>query len=500
MFKRLQKIGKAFMLPIAILPIAGLLLGIGGAFTNATTIQLYPFLGNGILQIIFKIMNGAGSIVFSNLALLLCIGICIGLAKKDKETAALAGVVGYLVMTATISSLLQAINPDGNAIDVGVIGAIAMGSAVVYLHNRYHNIELPPALGFFGGSRFVPIISVVVGIIIGAIFYIVWPPIQNGLIYLGEAISKMGLLGTFIYGTVRRLAGAVGLHHMIYPLFWYTELGGIETVAGETVIGAQNIIFAQMADPNHVGLFTEGTKFFTGQYSVMIFGLPAAALAMYHCVAKEKRRKYAGLFFSVALTSFLTGITEPVEFMFLFVFPPLYLIHAILEGLSFLITDLLNINIGLTFSAGIIDFLLFGVLQGNEKTNWILQIPLGVAYAFIYYFIFKFVILKFNVATPGRGDDIDDDDEVEIKAETKDTLKENSKIIIEALGGKENIEEVDACITRLRVSVVDISKVNKAAIKKLGATDVLELGGGVQAIFGARAILYKNIINDILDL
>ena len=324
MFKKLQQIGKAFMLPIAMLPAAGLLLGIGGAFSSSATIAAYPFLNVGWLQTVFKVMNAAGSIVFSNLSLLLCVGLCIGLAKKDKGVAALAGVVGYLVMTGTTSAILSIANPKGNAIDTGVIGALVMGLIAVNLHNKYHDIQLPDVLGFFGGSRFVPIITVVCAIFVGAAFYIIWPPLQQLLLAAGHAISSAGVIGTFFYGFLMRLCGAVGLHHMIYPMFWYTELGGVEKVAGKEVVSAQKIFFAQLADPHHTGLFTSGTKYFAGRFATMMFGLPAAALAMYHSVDKTKRKKYAGLFLGVALTSFITGITEPLEYMFLFVSPILY--------------------------------------------------------------------------------------------------------------------------------------------------------------------------------
>lgn len=496
MFKTLQKIGKSFMLPIAILPAAGLLLGIGGALSNPTTVAAYPVLANPLLQGIFQVMSAAGSVVFGNLALLLCVGLCVGLAKRDKGTAALAGVVGYLVMTATIGALLTIFNPKGNPIDTGVIGAIVVGLVATNLHNKYQNIQLPQVLGFFGGSRFVPIVTSFAAIAIGAIFFVIWPPFQNLLITSGQYISKAGPIGTFFYGFLMRLCGAVGLHHMIYPMFWYTELGGVETVAGASVVGAQKIFFAQLADPNHIGLYTEGTRFFAGRFSTMMFGLPAACLAMYQCVPKDRRSKYKGLFIGVALTSFITGITEPIEFMFLFVNPLLYVIHAFFDGVSFFIADILNISIGNTFSGGVIDFTLFGILQGNARTNWLLEIPFGAIWAVLYYFVFRWYIMKFNVLTPGRGEE----DEEEIKVETKSTLKDDSVQIIAALGGAENIEDVDACITRLRVSVKDSSKVDKATLKKIGATEVLDVDGGIQAIYGAKAVLYKNNIVEILGI
>lgn len=498
MFKQLQKVGKAFMLPIAILPAAGLLLGIGGAFSSAATIAAYPMLDVAWLQAIFKVMSSAGNVVFGNLPMLLCIGLCIGLARRDKGVAALAGVVGYLVMTSTSSTLLSIFNPDGSAIDTGVIGALVIGLVAVNLHNRYQNIQLPQVLGFFGGSRFVPIVTSLAAIFVGAMFYLIWPPFQQMLVAAGEAISAAGVIGTFFYGFLMRLCGAIGLHHMIYPMFWYTELGGTAVVAGASVVGAQNIFFAELADPSHTGLFTEGTRFFAGRFSTMMFGLPAAALAMYHCVPKERREKYAGLFLGVAMTSFLTGITEPLEYMFLFVCPPLYVLHAFFDGVSFLIADLLNIRIGNTFSGGFIDFFLFGVMQGNAKTNWLLEIPFGIAWAALYYVTFRFLISKFDIKTPGREDDAD---EIEApKAPAKGDLNEDAKVIIAALGGAENIEDVDACITRLRVGVKDPSKVDRDAFKKLGSAGVLDVDGGIQAIFGAKAILYKTAVLEELGI
>lgn len=498
MFKQLQKIGKAFMLPIAILPAAGLLLGIGGAFSSSATIAAYPLLNVSWLQAAFKVMSAAGNVVFANLPMLLCIGLCIGLARRDKGVAALAGIVGYLVMTATSSTLLSIFNPDGAAIDTGVIGALVIGLVAVTLHNRYQNIQLPQVLGFFGGSRFVPIVTSLAAIFVGSLFYIVWPPFQQLLVHAGEVISAAGVVGTFFYGFLMRLCGAIGLHHMIYPMFWYTELGGTAVVAGHSVVGAQNIFFAQLADPNHTGLFTEGTRFFAGRFATMMFGLPAAALAMYHCVPKERREKYAGLFLGVALTSFLTGITEPLEYMFLFVCPPLYVLHSFFDGISFLVADILNIRIGNTFSGGFIDFFLFGIMQGNAKTNWLLEIPVGVAWFALYYLSFRFLITKFDIKTPGRDEEAATIEEP--KAPAKGDLADDAKVIVEALGGPENIEDVDACITRLRVGVKDPAKVDHDAFKKLGAAGVLDVDGGIQAVFGAKAILYKTAVLEELGI
>ncbi|MBX9013295.1 PTS transporter subunit EIIC [Ligilactobacillus murinus] len=495
MFKQFSRLGKAFMLPISILPVAGLLLGLGGALSNESAVKTYPFLDQAWLQTILKVMSFAGNAVFSNLALIFTIGIAVGLATSDKGTAGLAGGVSFLVYTATISGLLELFSPKGATIDTGVVGAIVIGCTVAYLHNHYRKIQLPQFLGFFGGSRFIPIISALAAIVIGAFFYLIWPPIQSGLRVAGENIAHMGALGTFLYGFLLRLTGAVGLHHTIYPLFWYTSLGGTEVVAGHTISGAQNIFFAQLADPNHTGLFTYGTRFFAGRFATMMFGLPAAAYAMYRCLPKKNRKKDGGLYLSGGLTSFLTGITEPIEYTFLFVAPWLYVIHAFLDGLSFLFADLLNIRIGNSFSGGFIDFLLFGILQGEDKTNWLRVIFFGIVWAIVYYVVFTFCIKKFKVAIPG----LESEDTPSVQTmPTDNSLNAESKLVIQALGGAENIETVEACATRLRVAVVDKSKVNKKTLKSLGAVAVLEVGGGIQAVFGGKADLFSQEINQIL--
>jgi len=510
-FKQFQKIGKAFMLPIAILPAAGLLLGVGGALSNPNTVLAFPALDNPVLQGIFGVMSAAGSTIFNNLALLLSIGLCIGLAKRDKGTAALAGIVGYLVMTATITAMLDIFKPGSEPVDTGVVGALVIGATAVFLHNRYRNIELPAVLGFFGGSRFVPIVTAFAAIFVGIFFFLTWPPIQHGMVSAGTWMAGLGPLGTFFYGFGMRLSGAVGLHHMIYPLFWFTPLGGTELVNGVSVSGAQKIFFAQLADPNHVGLFTEGTRYFSGRFATMMFGLPAACLAMWHCIPKGRRAKYTGLFLSVALTSFITGITEPIEFMFLFVAPLLYVFHAFLDGVSFFLADILDIRLGNTFSGGAIDFTLFGILQGNDQTNWLLVLPIGAVWFALYYFSFRFAIKRFKIGTPGHLEDTigaiepetQDDPAlvpVTVGGGSETTIQKEAARVLEALGGAANLEEVDACITRLRVSVKDPTKVDKPALRKLGATDVFEVRGGVQAVYGGKAILYKSAINESLGL
>ncbi|HEM5036803.1 TPA: PTS transporter subunit EIIC [Streptococcus suis] len=498
-FKKFSQLGQAFMLPISILPVAGLLLGIGGALSNSNAVAQFPVLDQAWLQAVFTIMSTAGSAVFANLALIFAIGVAVGLADADKGTAGLSAGVAYLVYTATISGFLTLFADKGASIDTGVLGALAIGITVATLHNKYRKIELPAFLGFFGGSRFIPIISSFAAIAIGSIFYIIWPPIQNLLVDFGKAIAEMGSFGTFLYGFGLRLTGAFGLHHTIYPMFWYTSLGGSEVVAGETIQGAQNIFFAQLADANHTGLFTYGTRFFAGRFATMIFGLPASCLAMYHAIPKENRKKVGSFYSSSALTSLLTGITEPIEFSFLFVAPWLYVVHAFLDGLSFLVADLLQIRIGNSFSGGLIDYLIFGVFQGNDKTNWIYVIPVGLLWAAVYYLVFKFLVTKFHVLVPGM-ESSDQASHSEKVLSNGSSLRDNAIAIIDALGGADNIENVTACATRLRVSLRNSGLVDKGVVQSIGATAVLDVKGGIQAIFGGKAILYSQEINQILGL
>ncbi|HEM3641055.1 TPA: PTS transporter subunit EIIC [Streptococcus suis] len=498
-FKKFSQLGQAFMLPISILPVAGLLLGMGGALSNSNAVAQFPVLDQAWLQAVFTIMSTAGSAVFANLALIFAIGVAVGLADADKGTAGLSAGVAYLVYTATISGFLTLFADKGASIDTGVLGALAIGITVATLHNKYRKIELPAFLGFFGGSRFIPIISSFAAIAIGSIFYIIWPPIQNLLVDFGKAIAEMGSFGTFLYGFGLRLTGAFGLHHTIYPMFWYTSLGGSEVVAGETIQGAQNIFFAQLADANHTGLFTYGTRFFAGRFATMIFGLPASCLAMYHAIPKENRKKVGSFYSSSALTSLLTGITEPIEFSFLFVAPWLYVVHAFLDGLSFLVADLLQIRIGNSFSGGLIDYLIFGVFQGNDKTNWIYVIPVGLLWAAVYYLVFKFLVTKFHVLVPGM-ESSDQASHSEKVLSNGSSLRDNAIAIIDALGGADNIEHVTACATRLRVSLRNSGLVDKGVIQSIGATAVLDVKGGIQAIFGGKAILYSQEINQILGL
>ncbi len=495
-FKKLSKLGQALMLPISILPIAGLLLGLGGALSNPATINAFPILDQNWLQTILQVMNAAGDAVFGNLPLIFAIGIAAGLAEGDKGTAGLAGAVSFVVFTGTLGILASLFLGEGAVVDTGVLGAIVIGLTVVFLHNKYRMIQLPQFLGFFGGSRFIPIVSSLAAIIIGAIFFVIWPPIQQLLVVAGGYIAEMGSFGSFLYGFLLRLTGAVGLHHAVYPLFWYTELGGTEVVAGEAITGAQNIFFAQLADSSHTGLYTYGSRFFAGRFATMMFGLPAASIAMLQTLPKKAQKKNAGLYISNAFTSFFTGITEPIEYSFLFAAPWLYVIHAILDGLSFFMADILNIRIANSFSGGLIDYLLFGVLQGNASTNWVRVLPLGLVWALIYYVVFRFCINKFKVTIPGS--EVEEQATDSASSSKDNTLTEEAQIIITALGEEANIENVTACATRLRVSVADNQIVDKDSIKKLGASAVFEVDGGVQAVFGGKANILSQEINQQL--
>lgn len=531
MFEKLQRLGKAFMIPIAVLPIAGLMLGIGAAFTNPLMVETYgltKFLGEGtILYYLLTIWSAIGSAVFANLPIIFAVGIAAGLSLKEKGTAALSALISFVVMHTIISSVLGFIGntPDTTTIQhfisqgldpieavkqanvygyelgiftlkIGVLGGIIVGVIVSILTNKFYNKRLPDFLSFFSGARFVPIVSVLSMLVVGIILPFVWPYIHLGISTFSGFFGSTGAIGIFFYGLSMRLLNIFGLHHAIYPLFWHTSLGGSMEVAGNLVQGGQNIFFAQLADPNTVRFSVDATKYFTGGFLPMMFGLPAAALAMYRVADTKNKKIVGGLLFSAALTSFVTGITEPIEFTFLFVAPLLYGIHAVLEGLSYALMYMLEVTVGVTFSRGIIDFTLFGLLQGNAKTNFIWILLLGIPTAILYYYVFKTLILKFNLKTPGRGDD-------EVKLYTKkDALLKEIEVedVISALGGRENIVDVDACITRLRVTVKDTAKVadDKYWKTELKAKGVFKKGSGVQVIYGALAEILKNEVNNSL--
>lgn len=532
MFERLQRLGRAFMIPIAVLPVAGLMLGIGSAFTNEVMVEAYGLtgiLGEGkFLYYVLTAMSQIGDIIFGNLPLIFAVGIASGLALQEKGAAGLSAAIAFLVMHVVISSILGFMGhtPETTTVDyylsqgldsieaeklsnvygeelgiftvqIGVLGGIIVGLFVAFLTNRYYNKRLPEVLSFFSGVRFIPIISVLSLAVIGAIIPFIWPHVHLGISTFSQFFGKTGAIGMFFYGSLMRLLNIFGLHHAIYPLFWFTPLGGEMEVAGETVQGGQTIFFAQLADPTVTKFATEATKYSMGGYLPMIFGLPAAALAMYRTAKSKNKKVVGGILFSAALTSFLTGITEPLEFTFLFVAPVLFVIHAIFEGLSYALLYAFDVSVGVTFSRGIIDFILFGVLQGNAKTNYIWILILGIPTAIIYYYVFKILILRFNLKTPGRGED-----ESENRLYTKkDTVLKDVEVedIIEALGGRDNLVNVDACITRLRVTVEDPSKVADSSLwtEKLQAKGMFKQGTGVQVIYGALAETIKNEINRI---
>ncbi|WNS78789.1 glucose-specific PTS transporter subunit IIBC [Domibacillus sp. DTU_2020_1001157_1_SI_ALB_TIR_016] len=502
MFKKifgvLQQIGKALMLPVALLPAAGLLLGFGNAFQQDTLLNYLPFLRADNIQLIANVMEDAGNIIFSNLALIFAIGVAIGLAGDG--AAGLAALVGYLVLNQVMSSWAGITaeklseNPGYASVlgiptlQTGVFGGIIVGLIASYCYKRFHNIEMPSFLGFFAGKRFVPIVTAAVSFVAGLLLLIVWPPIQNGMNTISLYLINEGLYAAvFFFGFIKRLLIPFGLHHIFHAPFWY-EIGSYTTAAGTVVRGDMTIFFAQLKE----GVEITAGHFMAGEYPIMMFGLPAAALAMYHAARPEKKKLVAGLLGSAALTSFLTGITEPLEFSFMFVSPILFVTHAVLDGLSFVLMTLLDVNIGYTFSGGAIDFVLFGILPGEEP--WWIAILLGIAFAFIYYFLFRFMIKKFNLMTPGREAE-------ELDKQQKDS-KSNSNLaynILEAMGGQTNISHLDACITRLRVSVNDIKNVDKAELKKLGAAGVLEVGNNIQAIFGPRSETIKGQMQDIIS-
>lgn len=563
MLQQLQRIGKAIMLPIAALPIAGILLGLGGALLGISGLSnppavyqpLIAFVNIPVVTAILTIMQNIGNIIFGNLPLLFAVGVAVGLAKKDKGTAGLASIFGFIVMNEVISSMLAlgltqlgVVTPDSIGeygtyvttnlgiftLNMSVFGGIITGIVTAVLHNKYHTIQLPQVIGFFSGSRFVPIVTAVAMAIVGAILAFIWPVVQNGIGVLSELVRNAGAIGTFFYGLIERALIPFGLHHVFYTPFWYGSfVEGNILVDGtwQTVAGANTAYFAQLssmssligASSADMSTIVEGTtRFMAGKFPFMMFGLPAAALAMYHTAAPSKKKVVGSLLASAALTALLTGITEPLEFTFLFVAPALYAVHCVLAGLSYMLMGVLNVFIGMTFSGGLIDFTLFGLLPSGAgvPTHWVRLILVGIVYAVVYYFLFLFLIKKFNLKTPGRDESEEevklysksdyqakagipqaDINEKSANAATKgNEIQEKAPAVLAALGGEENIVSVDACITRLRVEVKDKANVNKDELKVLGAAGVVEVGNGIQAIFGAKADAYKNEIKNILDI
>lgn len=530
-FGVLQRVGRSFMLPIAVLPVAGLLLGIGSSFTNETTIATYGLqgiLGNGtILHALLMIMSKAGNVIFDNLPIIFAVGVAIGMAKAEKEVAALSAMISFFVMHASINAVLLlagkvladgTIAPDVlegtiasvcgiQTLQMGVFGGILVGLGVAALHNRFYKIELPNALSFFGGSRFVPIISTVTYVGIGILMYFIWPAVQNGIFALGGLVTGTGYFGTLIFGIIKRALIPFGLHHVFYMPFWQTAVGGTMMVDGNLIQGGQNIFFAQLASSDVTHFSADATRYFSGEFIFMIFGLPGAALAMYRCAKPEKKKAAGGLLLSAALACMFTGITEPIEFSFLFVAPMLFVVQVILAGSAYMVAHILNIAVGLTFSGGLLDLVIFGVLQGNAKTSWLRIIPAGIVYFLLYYVLFSFLIKKFDLKTPGREDD-DEETKLYTKAdvnarrtEAKEgescSQAENSKdsrsaAIVMGMGGRNNITSVDCCATRLRCSIADSSLVDEKLLKSTGAVGVIVKGQGIQIIYGPQVTVIKS--------
>lgn len=538
-FGILQRVGRSFMLPIALLPVAGLLLGLGSSFTNITTLETYNLMGimgpGTVIYAILSVMSSAGNSVFENLPLIFAVGVAIGMAKKEKEVAALAAVIAFIIMHTSISSMLLiggkgatvvescenlvssgvlAANSYGDilgitTLNMGVFGGIIVGLGIAALHNRFYKIELPQVLSFFGGTRFVPIIGSVVYVIIGILMYFLWPYVGIGIAKIGALVMRSGYSGTLLYGFMERLLIPFGLHHVFYLPFWQTAVGGTMEINGQIIQGAQNIFFAQLADPNCTEFAVSATRFMSGKFPLMIFGLPGAALAMYKCARSEKRKVVGTLLLSAALTSMLTGITEPLEFTFLFVAPLLYGIHCVLAGAAYMFMHIFNVGVGMTFSGGIIDLFLFGVLPGNEKTNWIWIIIVGLVYFVVYYLLFSVLISKLNLRTPGREADNEETKlytraDVNAAKNTKNngdsvnTADSLSALIVQGLGGKKNISDVDCCATRLRITVYEPKLVNESDLKASGASGVIHKGNGVQVIYGPRVTVIKSNLEDYL--
>ena len=523
-FGVLQRVGRSFMLPIALLPVAGLLLGIGSSFTNETMLAAYGLNSvihpGTLIYTILDVMSQTGNAVFNNLALLFAMGVAIGMARKEKEVAALSGAVAYIIMNTAIQAMINAAGgveamPANSTttmlgittLQMGVFGGIVVGLGVAALHNKFYKIELPQVLAFFGGTRFVPIVSSIVYLVVGIAMFYIWPVVQNAIAALGALVLASGYAGTFIYGLLERALIPFGLHHVFYMPFWQTAVGGTAIIDGVTVTGAQNIFFAELASKSTTVFSVSATRFMAGKFPFMMFGLPGAALAMYQCAKPEKKKAAGGLLLSAALTAFLTGITEPLEFTFIFVALPMYAVHCVLAGLSFMLMHILNVGVGMTFSGGLIDLVLFGVMQGNAKTHWVWVVVVGAVYFVLYYIIFRFMISKFDYKTPGR------DDAEEVKLYTRaDVNARNaasgsvpagndpvSALIVEGLGGAANLTDVDCCATRLRCTVNDAALVKQDVLKASGASGVICKGNGVQVVYGPKVAVIKAKLEDYLE-
>ena len=506
LFSLLQRIGQSFMLPIALLPIAGIFLGIGSSLTNTNMLAAYHLkglMGPGTAPyILFSLLNSAGSIIFDNLPILFAVGVAIGMARSEKATAALSSIVAFFVMHSTIGSLITYTGRSHSfltgatteivgitSLQMGVFGGIIVGLGVAALHNRFYKIELPRVFSFFGGTHFIPIISAITYVGVGILMFYIWPPIQILINDAGKLVLMSGYGGTFVYGLLERALIPFGLHHVFYMPFWQTAVGGRELVNGQLIEGAQNIFFAELANPDTSHFSVAATRFMSGKFPLMMFGLPGAALAMYTCARPENKKAVGSLLLSAAISSAVTGITEPLEFAFLFVAPPLYVIHCAFAGLSYMLMHMLNVGIGMTFSGGFLDFFLFGILQGNTKTSWLHVIPVGILYFIVYFIVFRVMILKFNYQTPGHEKD---------NAAPVNNADNKSQQILDGLGGLENISDLSCCATRLRVTLHRPSKLNKEKLLATGAAAVVANGDGVQVVYGPEVTVIHARLQDYI--
>lgn len=505
-FSLLQRIGQSFMLPIALLPIAGIFLGIGSSLTNTNMLAAYHLkglMGPGTAPyILFSLLNSAGSIIFDNLPILFAVGVAIGMARTEKATAALSSIVAFFVMHSTIGSLITYTGRSHSfltgatteivgitSLQMGVFGGIIVGLGVAALHNRFYKIELPRVFSFFGGTHFIPIISAITYVGVGILMFYIWPPIQILINDAGKLVLMSGYGGTFVYGLLERALIPFGLHHVFYMPFWQTAVGGRELVNGQLIEGAQNIFFAELASLDTSHFSVAATRFMSGKFPLMMFGLPGAALAMYTCARPENKKAVGSLLLSAAISSAVTGITEPLEFAFLFVAPPLYVIHCAFAGLSYMLMHMLNVGIGMTFSGGFLDFFLFGILQGNTKTSWLHVIPVGILYFIVYFIVFRVMILKFNYQTPGHEKD---------NAAPVNNADNKSQQILDGLGGLENISDLSCCATRLRVTLHRPSKLNKEKLLATGAAAVVANGDGVQVVYGPEVTVIHARLQDYI--
>lgn len=512
----LQGLGKTFMLPVALLAFMGLFLGLGSSFTAGSTIEAFPFLGNEILQLIFRFMSTIGGFAFTYLPALFAMAIPLGLVRTEKGIAGFSGFVGYVVMNLSINFYLTETNQLANSdamteagqgmvmgiqtLEMGVLGGIVAGLIVYVLHKQFYDIDLGDAFAFFSGARFIPIITSVVLAIVGLLIPIIWPIFSGAINWIGNLIQNAGVFGPFLFGAGERLLLPTGLHHILVSTIRFTEAGGTEIVNGETVSGALNIFYAQLQGGAEIS--GTATAFLSqGKMPTFIFGLPGAALAMYHAARPENRSAVKGLFISGIIAVTVTGITEPIEFLFLFTAPLLYAFHIIMTGLGFMMMALLGVRIGNT-DGGILDFIIFGIMQGTE-TKWYLVVIVGIIWFIIYYFVFRYAIKKFNLETPGAGVN-----EAELDEDTEYTEKElsyskksgfDADAVLDALGGAENIVNLDNCVTRLRMVVEDTSQINEGKLKDLGALGVMKLDDqNVQVVIGTKVGNLKSQLDNLI--